>query len=102
VTNPKEKTMTYTLKITKQEYEFILAAIDAYNANLRQKIVDQIAVSLLKTAPVEAPVVAKKEAKPKKRQGRKWTDEARLRQSELAIQRWAKAREAKARVMEAA
>lgn len=94
--------MTYTLKITKQEYEFILAAIDAYNANLRQKIADQVAVSLLKAAPVEAPVVAKKEAKTKRRQGRKWTPEARAKQSELARQRWAKARDAKAKFAEAA
>lgn len=94
--------MTYTLKITKQGYELILAAIDAYHANLRQKIVDQVSASVMKAAPTAAPVVAKKETKTKGRQGRKWTPEARAKQSELARQRWAKARDAKTRVMVAA
>lgn len=82
--------MTYTLKITKQDYEFILAAIDAYNANLRQKIVDQVSASLMKAAPAEVPVFTKKEAKPKKRKGRIWTPEERIQQAERARQTWAK------------
>ncbi len=95
--------MTYTLKITKQEYEFILSAVDAYHASLRQKVVDQVSASLMKAAPavVEKPA----EKKSKKTDGRKnrvWTPEQRAKQAELIRQRWAKAREAKAKVLEAA
>ncbi len=95
--------MTYTLKITKQEYEFILNAVDAYHTNLRQKVVDQVSASLMKAAPavVEKPV-ATKSKKIDGRKNRVWTPEQRAKHSELARQRWAKARDAKAKVLEAA
>ena len=40
--------MKYTISITKEEYEFILAAVDAYVSNLREKMANQAQTWLIK------------------------------------------------------
>lgn len=90
--------MNYTIKVTKEEYDFILTAVDAYVSGLRQKMADQATIWLISTASekMASKVETKKEPAKKKRQGRTWTPEQRRKQSELAIARWQKANEAKA------
>lgn len=95
--------MTYTIKITKEEYDFIIAAVDAYASNLRHKMANQ-ATSFLIGKPDALTILeaaketraAKKAEKPKKRRGRTWTPEERKKQSELVRQRWAARRGAAA------
>jgi len=68
--------MKYTISITKEEYEFILTAVDAYISNLRQKMADQAQTWLIKehaekVIATTAPWGLKKDGTPKKQPGRK-------------------------------
>lgn len=76
--------MKYTISITKEEYEFILTAVDAYVSGLRQKMADQTTTWLIRQEgektvlkqnsrlreSLEAPWGRKKDGTPKKRPGR--------------------------------
>lgn len=70
--------MEYTISITKEEYEFILTAVDAYTSNLRQKMADQATSWLIRkegekiiASTKGAPWGLKKDGTPKKCPGRK-------------------------------
>lgn len=77
--------MKYTISITKEEYDFILTAVDAYVSNLRQKMADQAQTWLIRQegektvlsvkkdirSLMDAPWGYKADGTPKKRPGRK-------------------------------
>lgn len=69
--------MKYTISITKEEYEFIITAINSYIANLQNKMADQASTWLIRTegqkiiaTTKEAPWGIKKDGTPAKKRGR--------------------------------
>ena len=72
--------MKYTITITKDEYDLILTAINAYMSGLQQKMADQAQLWITKThndkiiaekTTKAAPWGLKKDGTPKKQPGRK-------------------------------
>lgn len=70
--------MKYTISITKEEYDFILTAVDAYVSSLRQKMADQAQLWLIReegqkiiATTKAAPWGLKKDGTPKKQPGKK-------------------------------
>lgn len=88
-----------TIKIPAASAPFLIRAIETYSDLLKEAIkqgleapnwnMDKVAGTTVAT--LEKP--RKTEEKNKRRQGRTWTPEARAKQSELARQRWAKAKQ---------
>ena len=69
--------MKYTISITKEEYDFILTAVDAYINNLRNKMADQAQTWLVRAegnkiiaTTKKAPCGLKKDGTLAKRRGR--------------------------------
>ena len=69
--------MKYTISITKEEYEFIITAVDAYVASLRGKMADQANTWLIRSqgqkviaVTKDAPWGLKKDGTPAKKRGR--------------------------------